>query len=568
MRKEAEFEIRDLNQNLELRIEKRTAQLAETNENLQIEIDQRIKVSTALKEALERLHKIADRIPGAVYQFRLHSDGTYCFPYVSEGIYGLFNVSPEAAVADASVIFNKIHPDDLAALNASIMASARELSIWKNEYRVLHDDGTVHWLGGNSMPQPEEDGSILWHGYISDITDRKLAEAEIIEARNEAEKANQAKSEFLSRMSHELRTPMNSILGFAQLLQMGNLNPRQMAGVGHILNSGKHLLNLINEVLDIARIESGKVPVLHEPIQVQDIVVEMMDIVHPAIVKQQQTIEFIDSPVNQLFIIADRQRLRQVLLNLTNNAIKYNCPNGKVTIKTAMVTNGPDGAPVVKISITDMGLGISADDLPKLFKPFERIGAEMTETEGTGLGLAVVKKLMDAMGGTVGVKSNLGTGSTFWIELPQSITEGEGVVRTSNTPAESSKIAEKTGTILYIEDNPSNVELVSQILLAQRPEILLISNKNGRMAVPLALEYLPDLILLDLDLPDIHGLEVLGLLKRKESVNQIPVVIVSADATHQQLEKVMKAGAENYLTKPLDIPIFLSVVDEWIGKEK
>jgi CheY-like chemotaxis protein len=192
----------------------------------------------------------------------------------------------------------------------------------------------------------------------------------------------------------------------------------------------------------------------------------------------------------------------------------------------------------------------------------------MTETEGTGLGLAVVKKLMDAMGGTVGVKSNLGTGSTFWIELPQSIAQGESVERTSNTPSESSKVAEKAGTILYIEDNPSNVELVSQILLAQRPEILLISNKSGRMAVPLALEYSPDLILLDLDLPDIHGLEVLGLLKRKESVNQIPVVIVSADATHQQLEKVMKAGAENYLTKPLDIPIFLSVVDEWIGKEK
>jgi CheY-like chemotaxis protein len=349
---------------------------------------------------------------------------------------------------------------------------------------------------------------------------------------------------------------------------MGNLNPRQMAGVGHILNSGKHLLNLINEVLDIARIESGKVPVLHEPIQVQDIVVEMMDIVHPAIVKQQQTIEFIESPINQLFVIADRQRLRQVLLNLTNNAIKYNSAKGTVTIKTDLHTNVEDGVSFVRISIADTGWGISPDDQYKLFKPFERIGAEKTETEGTGLGLAVVKKLMDAMGGTVGVKSNLGTGSTFWIELPQSIAQGESVERTSNTPSESSKVAEKAGTILYIEDNPSNVELVSQILLAQRPEILLISNKSGRMAVPLALEYSPDLILLDLDLPDIHGLEVLGLLKRKESVNQIPVVIVSADATHQQLEKVMKAGAENYLTKPLDIPIFLSVVDEWIGKEK
>ncbi|MEI6138607.1 MAG: PAS domain S-box protein [Mariniphaga sp.] len=689
-RKETEFEIRDLNQNLELRIEKRTAQLAETNENLQLEIAERIKTSTALKEALDRLHKITDRIPGVVYQFRLRPDGTYCFPYVSEGIYNVLKISPEAAVNDASAIFNKIHPDDLKALYDSIFTSARNMSFWQYEYRVLSEDGAEQWLGGNSMPQPEEDGSVLWHGYISDIserkrievalresedrfssfmdylpaivflkdhegrtlfvnrymdnsfgasawvgktmlevfpnelgerlladdlnslamgylkieesimqldgklhdyetqkftigrqgqkpwlggisldiTDRKLAEAEIIEARNEAEKANQAKSEFLSRMSHELRTPMNSILGFAQLLQMGDLNPRQKAGVDHILNSGKHLLNLINEVLDIARIESGKVTILREPIQIQDIIAEMMDLVHPAIVKQNQTIEFIESPVNQLFVISDRQRLRQVLLNLINNAIKYNCPKGTVTIKAGLCTNEENGVSFIRISITDTGWGISPEDQYKLFKPFERIGAEKTETEGTGLGLAVVKKLMDAMDGNVGVKSNIGAGSTFWIELPQSTSLGEPVEKISSTSTLTTKVADKAGTILYIEDNVSNIELVAQILSSLRPDIRLISNKNGRLAVPLAIEHSPDLILLDLDLPDIHGVEVLGILKRKESVSRIPVVIISADAMPQQLEKLMKAGAENYLTKPLDVEIFLSVVDQWIGKER
>ncbi len=182
IRKETEFEIRDLNQNLELRIEKRTAQLAETNENLQLEVNERIKASTALEEALDRLHKIADRIPGAVYQFRLRTDGTYCFPFISEGIDNIFNVSPEAAADDASVVFNKIHPDDLVGLNASIVSSARDMALWQYEYRVLSDDGTEHWLGGNSMPESEEDGSVLWHGFISDITDRKRIEESLRES--------------------------------------------------------------------------------------------------------------------------------------------------------------------------------------------------------------------------------------------------------------------------------------------------------------------------------------------------------------------------------------------------
>ena len=773
---------------------------------------------------MDRLHKITARIPGAVYQFRLRTDETYCFPYVSEGIYSLFKVSPQAAMDDASVIFNKIHPDDLPPLNASIFDSAREMALWQYEYRIFLDDGTEHWLGGNSMPQREEDGSILWHGFISDITERKQAEeilkwnqsllnlmsnssplgflvvdnrtddilyfnerfvqiwgieqlseqilkgelknndiipyclpvladipafaesckplqleenritiedeiaftgnrtvrrfstqirgsndeyygrfyifeeiterkrivealsesqkmfslfmdylpaivflkdhegrtlfvnkymdkafgasgwigktmlevfpnelgqklldddinsmtlgyqkieesltqsdgklhdyetqkfiidreghepwlggialdisdrkkavAEIIEARNEAEKANQAKSEFLSRMSHELRTPMNSILGFAQLLQMGDLNTRQKTGVGHILSSGKHLLNLINEVLDIARIESGKVPILQEPVQINVIIHELVDLVHPSIEKQDLTFELIDSPANQLFVITDRQRLRQVLLNLINNAIKYNCVKGKVTIKTGNGTNGPDGVPLIRISITDTGWGISAGDIPKLFKPFERIGAEKTETEGTGLGLAVVKKLMDAMGGFVGVESNPGAGSTFWIELPQSTHGNNDIDEHTAIQAIALKSENTSGTILYIEDNVSNIELVSQILSLERPHIHLITNKNGRMAVPLAIEHAPDIILLDLDLPDIHGAEVFEFLKNEKSTSQIPVIIVSADAMPQQLDKLIKAGAKNYLTKPLDVPLFLSVVDEWIAQGK
>jgi PAS domain S-box-containing protein len=401
---------------------------------------------------------------------------------------------------------------------------------------------------------------------IVDITERKKAEEDLKKARKEADLANVAKSEFLSRMSHELRTPMNSILGFAQLLQMGVLNPRQKTGVGHILNSGKHLLNLINEVLDISRIEAGKISLSMEPIQVFGIIREMMDIVNPNSLEKQQTLEFSDSPANYLFLIADSKRLKQVLLNLINNAIKYNCSKGKVTIKTESLPSEPSGASRIRISVTDTGWGISADDLPKLFKPFERIGAEKTETEGTGLGLAVVKKLMDAMAGTIGVESTVGVGSTFWIEFPQSASPLEIAENSGGVLDMPSELDNKSGTILYIEDNVSNIELVDQILSVERPGIHLISNKNGRLAVPLAIENKPDLILLDLDLPDIHGTEVLMLLQNEVKTGKIPVVIISADAMPKQIEKLMNSGAKNYLTKPLDIALFLKTIDKWVGK--
>ena len=401
---------------------------------------------------------------------------------------------------------------------------------------------------------------------IVDITERKKAEEELKKARKEADLANVAKSEFLSRMSHELRTPMNSILGFAQLLQMGTLTPRQKTGVGHILNSGKHLLNLINEVLDISRIEAGKISLSMEPIQLLGVIREMMDIVKPNVLEKQQTLEFSDSPANDMFVIADSKRLKQVLLNLINNAIKYNCAKGKVTIKTELLKSEISGSPKVRISVTDTGWGISAEDLPKLFKPFERIGAEKTETEGTGLGLAVVKKLMDAMAGIIGVESTVGVGSTFWIELLHSESPLEIVEKSGSLLEIPLELDVKSGTILYIEDNVSNIELIDQILSVERPQIQLISNKNGRLAVPLAIENKPNLILLDLDLPDIHGTEVLMLLHDEELTRKIPVVILSADAMPKQIEKLMDSGAKNYLTKPIDIVLFLKTVDEWVGK--
>jgi signal transduction histidine kinase len=241
---------------------------------------------------------------------------------------------------------------------------------------------------------------------------------ELREVNKNLERANVAKSEFLSRVSHELRTPMNAILGFAQLMDMGELNPRHKKGVSHILNSGKHLLELIDEVLDISGIDSGKLTMLLEPIKVTDLVSETVETFQPLANTRQLKIELINLNENHPFVVSDRKRLKQVLTNLLSNAVKYNRQGGTITVKTETTQRDDEGKAAVRISITDTGLGIPSDDILKLFSPFERIGAEKTTTEGTGLGLAMVKRIMDATKGFVGVESIVGEGSTFWIEMP------------------------------------------------------------------------------------------------------------------------------------------------------
>ncbi len=398
-----------------------------------------------------------------------------------------------------------------------------------------------------------------------DISDRIKAEEDLRQARLAAEQANLAKSEFLSRMSLELRTPMNSILGFAQLLEMGELNAGQKKGVTHIMRSGKHLLDLINEVLDISRIEAGRLSLSLEPVDVDGLIGEMLDYIKPQAFDRNIKMKIISSPESKLFVKSDRQRLKQVLLNLLSNAVKYNREGGWIHVETELTDAGYAGKENLRISVSDSGLGISPADLPKLFTPFERIGAEKTETEGTGLGLSVVKKLMEAMGGFMGVSSVVGEGSTFWIELPVIESQIETAINGGDLINIKPDIPANAGTILYIEDNNSNIELVEQLLSVHRPGIKLIADIHGRQAVALARQHKPDIILLDLNLPDIHGSEVLRRLLADEKVKSIPVVIISADATPKQYLKLIREGARKYLTKPLEIAELLKVIDETFG---
>jgi PAS domain S-box-containing protein len=403
---------------------------------------------------------------------------------------------------------------------------------------------------------------------IEDITERKIVENELSKAKAEADRANIAKSDFLSRMSHELRTPMNSILGFAQLMDMGELNPAHKKGVKQIMNSGKHLLNLINEVLDIAKIEAGRFTYSPEPVEIYGVIMETMDIISHLAKENQVTLESDASTNKRLFVKADHQRLKQVLLNLISNAVKYNRKGGSVKIESRIKKAQGNIEQTIQISVIDTGKGITQEDIEKLFNPFERIGADRAETEGTGLGLTISKKLIEAMHGKIGVESVIGKGSIFWIELPQTESQDEHYKRIIELTQPEAEVKQDSGTILYIEDNLSNIQLVEQILEMHRPSIKLITNMYGNKAVQLAIDYLPDLILLDLDLPDIHGNEVIKLLQAEPKTTEIPVIILSADAMTKQIEKLMKTGVRNYLIKPIDVVQFLEVVDEVLKKER
>ena len=389
-----------------------------------------------------------------------------------------------------------------------------------------------------------------------DVTLERTAEREITAAREEAEAANRAKTEFLSRMSHELRTPLNAIIGFAQILELDGLDERQAEGVDQILKGGRHLLELINEVLDISRIESGQLGISVEPVLVRDAVSEAISLIGP--LAEERRIRLRSSIADDgLWVLADRQRLKQVLLNLLANAVKYGRADG-----TAVLSCSRADAGRLRFTVADDGPGIAPELQERLFAPFERLGAEASPVEGTGLGLALSRALVAGMGGSMGMDSRPGEGTTFWFELPQAEAPAERAPEVGATASVKGTV--RSGTVLYIEDNLSNFRLIERAL-ERLGEVRLLPAMLGRLGLDLAREHRPDVILLDLHLPDMAGEEVFARLVAEPATSRIPVVVLSADASSSQADRLLASGARAYLTKPIDVLAFLGLVEDLLG---
>jgi PAS domain S-box-containing protein len=393
---------------------------------------------------------------------------------------------------------------------------------------------------------------------LGHVFERKGAEAALREAKQAAEAANRAKSEFLSRMSHELRTPLNAILGFAQLLEMGSPTPRQRQHLEQILKGGEHLLELINEVLDLAQIEAGRIHLSPEPIRLRHLCAEVRDLIQP--LAEQRGIRFAAPCAEEpdLYALADNQRLKQVLLNLVSNAVKYNRERGSVTLTWEELPPGR-----VRLVVRDTGPGLPPEKRQRLFNPFDRLGAEATEVEGTGLGLVLSKRLTEAMGGTLGFVSTGGQGTTFFVELPQATGARGRQAQVRAAAALAPAAGSQDRSVLYVEDNLDNLALIEGVL-AYRPRVRLLSAMQGGMALDLARQHRPDLILLDVHLPDMPGDEVLRRLRADSRLRRTPVIVISADATPHQAERLRAAGAWEYLTKPIDVARFLTLLDQFL----
>ena len=513
----------------------------------------------------------------------------------ASGVIQIFNVGAERMLGySAAEVMNKVtpaelsDPDELVARATSLSAELEtviepgfEALVFKAS-RGIEDiyDLTYIRKDGSRFPAlvsvtALRDAQEAIIGYLligTDNTVRKQVEDErqrldqvlreknvdLEDAKAAAEKANLAKSEFLSSMSHDLRSPLNGILGFAQLMESDSPPPTpvQQESIAHILQAGWHLLKLIDEILDLAKIESGQVPLSPEPVSLAEVMLECLGMIEPQ--AQQRGIK-VTSPRLDLpyFVSADRTRVKQVLTNLLSNAVKYNVTEGTVEVQCAESTPGR-----IRVSVRDTGVGLSPEHLAQLFQAFNRLGQETGGEEGTGIGLVVAKRLVELMGGAMGAESTVGGGSVFWFELTSAAQPGlpiEGGEAVASAQAQVRRGA-RLRTLLYVEDNPANLQLVEQII-ARRPDLRLLTAANGTSGIEIALASQPDAILMDINLPDISGFEALTILRSEPATAHIPVIAVTANAMPSAVKEGLKAGFIRYLTKPIKVNEFMDALD-------
>ncbi len=526
------------------------------------ELSRLTQYAVSITVAMDRVHlvvgmrrnaELLDLAYDAVFSWDFDTRGIQYWNKAACELYGYSQ--DEALGKDPLPLLQSEYPVPLEA----IVAALHEHGHWEGELRQTTKDGRLLHISARWAVQRDADGRPLAVLEINrDISNEKRAADELRNARDAAEQASNAKSEYLSRMSHELRTPLAAMLGFSDLLEMREPREDQLAAIDAIQRAGSHLLSLVNDVLDIARIEAGREMLSLQPLDVRPILEECVGLVAATANERHVTLSLRVEGSEQIFVRADRQRLVQVLLNLLSNAIKYGRDNGHVTAAAA-VRHGE-----VEIAVSDDGPGIDERQQEQLFQPFERLGAERSHVPGTGLGLALSRQLAVAMGGSLSLRSSPGEGATFTVRLRRSTgTDQASVISAAGPPVLRDAVAGRT--VLYVEDNLATIALVESIL-ALRPNVRLLTAMQGGIALDLAREHCPDLIILDLHLPDLNGDEVMARLGEDSRTIAIPVVIYSADATERQVRRLLESGAAAFLTKPARVTEFLEMIDGILGR--
>ncbi|MBP2314139.1 PAS domain-containing hybrid sensor histidine kinase/response regulator [Azospirillum soli] len=521
-----------------------------------------VRFSVVLRDArrslaAERALATRERLLGAVAEnlngvfLRRVRDrlGRWRFDYVSSGAEALFGCRPEEILADPGRLLDLVHPDDRDLFQAALDVSARDLSRLDVEFRI--DDG-MRWLHAVSRPVRTAAGEVVWDEVVLDVTERKKAELALVRSEEraralmaEANRANRAKSEFLASMSHELRTPLNAILGFGQLLEMQTDSPldeRRKGYVASVLKGGHHLLSLIDDILELAKIEAGQIPVTPVELDAADMVAEVCGTLDTMAAARRVALRTELPNSTRPRVRADRTRLMQVLTNLGSNAVKYNRPGGSVTLVVSRPQ--PD---ILRFAVHDTGHGIPAERQSELFQPFNRLGAEATGVEGTGLGLALTRRLVEAMDGTIGFTSTPDVGSSFWVDLP-AVAE----------PVQPAGIPDlRPFTLLQVSAEPAGRAALDALLTAL-PQTTLIKADTAERALELAVTRRPDIILLDIALPGVDGFTAMACLRTLEQTRGIPVVALSDDGSPGAAERGKAAGFRDWLTNPLHFEALLA----------